>query len=96
MASDGSPNREDRVPLLDHLTEADGVPPGPGYSHAVTVSGRLAFVSGQVAVDAAGQLVAEGDMRAQVTQALRNLEGCSARSAAAGLTWPSSAGSCWT
>lgn len=38
------------MPLLDHLTEAAGVAPGPGYSHAVTVSGRLAFISGQVAV----------------------------------------------
>jgi enamine deaminase RidA (YjgF/YER057c/UK114 family) len=53
------------VPLLDHLIEADGVAPGPGYSHAVTVSGRVAFVSGQIAVDAAGRLVGEGDMRAR-------------------------------
>ena len=73
------------MPLLDHLTEADGVAPGPGYPHAVTVSGRLAFVSGQIAVDAGGQLVGEGDMRAQVTQALRNLEGVLR---ALGAGWP--------
>jgi enamine deaminase RidA (YjgF/YER057c/UK114 family) len=39
------------------------------------VSGRLAFVSGQVAVDADGKLVGEGDLRAQTAQALRNLHG---------------------
>jgi enamine deaminase RidA (YjgF/YER057c/UK114 family) len=49
--------------------------PGPGYSHAVTVTGRLAFVAGQIAVDAEGNLVGAGDLRAQATQALRNLHG---------------------
>jgi enamine deaminase RidA (YjgF/YER057c/UK114 family) len=39
------------------------------------VSGRLAFVSGQVAIDADGKLVGESDLRAQATQALRNLHG---------------------
>lgn len=73
------------MPVVDHLLEPDGVAPGPGYSHAVTVSGRVAFVSGQVAVDAGGQLVGEGDMRAQVTQALRNLEGVLR---ALGAGWP--------
>jgi enamine deaminase RidA (YjgF/YER057c/UK114 family) len=47
---------------------------GPGYSHAVTVAGTLAFVSGQVAVDENGQIVGAGDLRAQTVQALRNLE----------------------
>lgn len=73
------------MPILDHLTEADGVAPGPGYSHAVTVSGRLAFVSGQVALDAGGQLVGEGDVRAQADQALRNLH---AILTALGAGWP--------
>jgi enamine deaminase RidA (YjgF/YER057c/UK114 family) len=63
------------VAILGRLSEPDGVAPGSGYSHAVTVSGRLAFVSGQVAVDADGKLVGEGDMRAQASQALRNLHG---------------------
>jgi enamine deaminase RidA (YjgF/YER057c/UK114 family) len=63
------------VPILDRLTEAEGVAPGPGYSHAVTVSGRLAFVSGQVALDADGKLAGEGDLRAQASQALSNLRG---------------------
>lgn len=80
------------MPLLDHLTEAAGVAPGPGYSHAVTVSGRLAFVSGQVAVDAAGQLVGADDMGAQATQALRNLQGVLR---ALGAGWPDVAKLSW-
>jgi enamine deaminase RidA (YjgF/YER057c/UK114 family) len=61
------------MPVLDRITEAPGLAPGPGYSHAVTVTGRLAFVSGQVAVDADGQLVGPDDLAAQTRQALGNL-----------------------
>jgi enamine deaminase RidA (YjgF/YER057c/UK114 family) len=63
------------MPVLDRLTDVPGVAPGPGYSHAVTASGPLAFVAGQVAVNADGRLVGEGDMKAQAAQALRNLHG---------------------
>jgi enamine deaminase RidA (YjgF/YER057c/UK114 family) len=61
------------MPINDRLTDVQGVSPGPGYSHAVTVSGRLAFVSGQVALDDRGQLVGPGDIAAQARQALGNL-----------------------
>lgn len=61
------------MPISDRLTDVQGVSPGPGYSHAVTVSGRLAFVSGQVALDDSGQLVGPGDIAAQARQALGNL-----------------------
>lgn len=71
--------------ILDRLTEADGVAPGPGYALAVTASGRLAFVSGQVAVDADGRLVADGDLKGQARQALRNLQGVLR---ALGADWP--------
>ena len=40
------------MPVHDRIAAPPGVAPGPGYSHAVTASGRLAFVSGQVALDA--------------------------------------------
>jgi enamine deaminase RidA (YjgF/YER057c/UK114 family) len=53
----------------------DRVGEGFGYSHAVTVTGTLAFVSGQVALDSEGNLVGAGDLEAQTRQALRNLEG---------------------
>jgi enamine deaminase RidA (YjgF/YER057c/UK114 family) len=56
------------------LVEVPGVAANPAYCHAVTVTGRLAFVSGQVAMDEAGNLVGEGDLGAQTRQALRNLQ----------------------
>lgn len=59
--------------LIDRITDVPGNAPGYGYSHAVTVTGRLAFVSGQVAMDADGKLVGEHDMGEQTTQALENL-----------------------
>ena len=61
------------VPVVDRLTSVPDVAPGPGFAHAVTAAGKLAFVSGQVALDADGQLVGPGDLAAQTAQALRNL-----------------------
>lgn len=49
--------------------------PPPGYSQAVLVEGRkLYFISGQGPVDAEGQTVGEGDLRAQCHQVFRNLQ----------------------
>jgi enamine deaminase RidA (YjgF/YER057c/UK114 family) len=62
------------VPVDDRFTDVPGVVPGPGYSHAVTTSGRLAFVAGQVALDAEGALVGGGDLAAQTRQAMANLQ----------------------
>jgi enamine deaminase RidA (YjgF/YER057c/UK114 family) len=59
------------VPAHDRLATVPAVADGPGFSHAVTTSGRLAFVSGQVALDADGRLV--GALAAQTRQALSNL-----------------------
>jgi enamine deaminase RidA (YjgF/YER057c/UK114 family) len=61
------------MPGLDHLASVPGVADGPGFSHAVTASRRLAFVSGQVALDADGRLVGVGDLAAQTRQVLGNL-----------------------
>jgi enamine deaminase RidA (YjgF/YER057c/UK114 family) len=61
------------VPVLDRFVSVPGLADGPGYSHAVTTSGRLAFVAGQVAMDTNGQLVGSGDLAAQTTQTLGNL-----------------------
>ncbi|MQY05186.1 RidA family protein [Actinomadura macrotermitis] len=63
-----------------------GLPPGPGYSHAVAVDvpGRLVVISGQVAVDAGGALVGRGDLRAQLHQIFTNL---GTALAAAGAGW---------
>lgn len=44
-----------------------------GFS-PVTRAGNMVFVSGQVSVDAEGNLVGEGDARAQSVQCLSNVE----------------------
>jgi enamine deaminase RidA (YjgF/YER057c/UK114 family) len=63
--------REPSVPIEDRLTSVPGVAPGPGFAHAVTVSGRLAFVSGQVALDENGQLAGPGDLEADWSDVAR-------------------------
>jgi reactive intermediate/imine deaminase len=49
-----------------------------GYTHIVEVevSGRakMAFISGQIALDKDGKLVGAGDMKAQAEQVFKNLE----------------------
>lgn len=45
-----------------------------GYTHVVTVeNAKLIFISGQVAVDANGQIVGKGDLKAQAQKAWENL-----------------------
>jgi enamine deaminase RidA (YjgF/YER057c/UK114 family) len=61
------------MPVHHRLVDVPGLPAGAGYSHAVVASGRLAYVSGQVSVDASGTVVGEGDLAAQTRQAMANL-----------------------
>lgn len=59
--------------------------PATAYSQALMAEGsKLLFISGQVPVDEGGQLVGEGDFRAQVHQVFRNLQ---ANLEAGGATW---------
>ena len=52
-----------------------GSPKPPGYTHAVVVSGnKLVYLSGQVALNAQGDLVGKDDFRAQVTQVFENIK----------------------
>jgi enamine deaminase RidA (YjgF/YER057c/UK114 family) len=46
------------------------------YSHAVTVkgAGKLVFIAGQTAFNAQGELVGQGDLRAQAIQVFENLK----------------------
>lgn len=55
-----------------------------GYSHVVTATGTMVFVSGQIALDKDGKIVGAGDIRAQATQALQNVKSALA---AAGATF---------
>jgi reactive intermediate/imine deaminase len=55
------------------LTPATLSPPF-GYSHVVeALAGTVVYISGQVPLDAAGQLVGEGDFEAQTRQVFENL-----------------------
>ena len=63
----------------------DTLPRPFGYSHVVDApASRIVFISGQVPLDAAGNLVGEGDFAEQVRQVFENL---SAALAAADATW---------
>jgi enamine deaminase RidA (YjgF/YER057c/UK114 family) len=56
------------------LINPDTLSKSPGYSHvAVVEAGKQLHVSGQVAFDAAGQLVGKGDLGAQAEQVFSNL-----------------------
>jgi enamine deaminase RidA (YjgF/YER057c/UK114 family) len=49
--------------------------PPPGYTHVVEASGgRTVYLSGQVALDASGEVMGIGDLRAQTRQVFENLE----------------------
>jgi enamine deaminase RidA (YjgF/YER057c/UK114 family) len=46
-----------------------------GYSHLGEVrAGRTVYISGQIALDASGNLVGKGDLRAQTQQVFENLK----------------------
>ncbi|MBC3982385.1 RidA family protein [Streptomyces sp. AC536] len=59
-----------------HITAPDGVAPGNGFSHVVIGTGTLVAVSGQIAVDAQGELVGRNDPEAQARQVFANLQRC--------------------
>jgi len=61
------------MPINARVTDVAGLPPATRYAYAVTVTGRLAFLAGQVATDAVGDLVGPDDLAAQTEQSLRNL-----------------------
>jgi enamine deaminase RidA (YjgF/YER057c/UK114 family) len=58
--------------MKPRFIDPPGLTPGATYSHGVR-AGHLLFVGGQVALDAAGDLVGPGDIRAQAQQVFENL-----------------------
>jgi len=56
-----------------HFVRPDGLPPVNVYSHAVACNGQMIVVSGQVPLDADGNLVGSGDAEKQTTQVFSNL-----------------------
>ena len=71
---------------IEHHLAPEGMTPGNGYSHAVSASGRLVAIAGQVAMDEHGELVGPDDPVAQTERVLANLE---AVLRAAGCQWRS-------
>lgn len=71
------------MPNIEHIAPS-GVAPAAGYTHVVVGSGRLVSISGQIALDEAGQLVGRDDPEAQARQVFENLRRCLA---AAGATF---------
>jgi enamine deaminase RidA (YjgF/YER057c/UK114 family) len=60
---------------VQHLNPA-GLHKNPAFTQAIVVSGDVTtiYVGGQNAVDATGNIVGKGDIRAQTEMALKNLE----------------------
>ncbi|MFD5460596.1 RidA family protein [Streptomyces olivaceus] len=61
---------------LTRITAPEGVAPAAQYSHVVLGTGRFVAVSGQLALDADGRVVGEGDAAAQARQVFENLRRC--------------------
>ena len=59
--------------MIEHINPETIAAPR-GYTHVVRATGgKLVFISGQVAMDAEGNLVGEGDVGAQTEQVFENL-----------------------
>lgn len=67
---------------LTHIPAPEGVAPATAYTHVVLGTGRFVAVSGQLALDAQGRLVGEGDAAAQARQVFENLRRCLAAAGA--------------
>ncbi|MPZ22614.1 MAG: RidA family protein [Dehalococcoidia bacterium] len=61
--------------MMAEFGTPEGLAQAVGYTHVVSVEGarRLVFVAGQVATDASGALVGEGDIGEQARQVYENL-----------------------
>ena len=63
--------------MTTHHINPDGVSKPTGYTHVVASDGsQIVFVSGQIAVDAGGNLIGEGDLSGQAEQVFENLKTC--------------------
>ncbi len=60
--------------MSKHVIRPAGIVNSPAYSHAVKKTGTPVFISGQVALDANGDLIGEGDAAGQTDQVFRNLQ----------------------
>ena len=62
----------------------EGLNQPTGYTHVVIAQpGKLVYISGQVSLNAKGEIVGRGDLRTQVTQVMENLKTALAAAGAA-------------
>lgn len=63
------------TPTVQHLNP-EGLHKNPAYSQAVATTGNVktVYVGGQNSVDAQGNVVGKGDLKAQSAQAIRNVQ----------------------
>jgi reactive intermediate/imine deaminase len=60
--------------MTNRFINPDTLPQPSGYTHVVeSTGGRTVYISGQIALDAQGNLVGAGDMAAQAEQVFANL-----------------------
>ena len=67
--------RTSKEPVKLQFLNPKGLSKPSGYTQVVVAqTGRLVYVSGQVPLNASGEVVGKGDLRAQVTQVMENLK----------------------
>jgi enamine deaminase RidA (YjgF/YER057c/UK114 family) len=61
-------------PAVAYVNPPSSTPPAGMYSHVARVApGELAFIAGQVAVDATGTTIGVGDLATQTNQVFKNI-----------------------
>jgi len=66
---------KERSAVQHQFLNPAGLSKPTGYTHVVTAQpGRMVFVAGQVALNAKGEVVGKGDLRAQTVQVFENLK----------------------
>jgi len=74
-SSPDSSQAKPEQPSPVQLRNSPDLAPPPGYSHAAVVTGgTMIFISGQVGLNKAGEIVGKDDFRAQAAQAFANLK----------------------
>jgi enamine deaminase RidA (YjgF/YER057c/UK114 family) len=66
-------HHEELSKRLEFQSAPEGLAPARGYSHVATGRGRIVVIAGQVALNAAGDVVGPGDVSAQARQVFENL-----------------------
>ena len=65
----------DTAPTVVRFLSPTSMPQSVGYTQVVEVTGsKMLYISGQVAINLAGQIVGAGDLQAQTEQVFENLK----------------------